>query len=159
MPWRKCDRVSKTRATTDLKLGAALETADVNQFYPVAKSLERVQGSARMSIERYRAVARAEAYERQQRRESIRYEQRRRAEAEVLRNPKFAPIGPGRGHRSAATRRRPAPAAPMTRSPKTRPRKQPTPKPPAAEPPEDMPADEADKPEDENPFADEKDAK
>ncbi len=82
------------RAAADLQTGAQLETADVNQFYPVGKALERVQGSARMSIERYRTVARAEAFERQQRRDINRYEQQRRAEAEVLRNPAFAPAAP-----------------------------------------------------------------
>ena len=47
-------------ATLDLSMGATLETADVNQFYPVGKALERIQGSTRAQIERYRAVARAE---------------------------------------------------------------------------------------------------
>ena len=77
-----------------MMMGAKLETADVNQFYPVGKALERVQGSSRMTIERYRTVARAEAFERQQRRDINRYEQQRRAEAEVLRNPAFAPSVP-----------------------------------------------------------------
>ena len=74
-------------AAADFRAGAALESADTNQFYPVGKSLERVQGSARMSLERYRAVARAEAHQRQERRNAIRYEQRKRAEAQVLRAP------------------------------------------------------------------------
>jgi hypothetical protein len=78
------------QATADLQKGAALETADFDQFYPVGKSLERVQGSARQSLERYRSVARAEAHGRQQRRDAVRYEQRRRAEAEVLRDPRLA---------------------------------------------------------------------
>ena len=82
------------RAAADLQAGGRLETADVNQFYPVGKALERVQGSARLAIERYRTVARAEAFERQQRRDVNRYEQQRRAEAEVLRNPAFAPAAP-----------------------------------------------------------------
>jgi tetratricopeptide (TPR) repeat protein len=92
-------RGDQARATADLQKGAALESADVNQFYPVGRSLERVQGTYRMTIERYRAVARAEAHERQQRREAIRYEQRRRAESEVLRKggvrpPVAAPAPP-----------------------------------------------------------------
>jgi hypothetical protein len=74
-------------ARADFQTGAALESADINQFYPVGKSLERVQGSARMTLERYRAVARAEAHQRQERRNAIRYEQRKRAEAQVLRAP------------------------------------------------------------------------
>jgi hypothetical protein len=158
-------------ATIDLQMGAALETADVNQFYPVAKALERVQGSTRLAIERYRAVARAEAHERQQRRESIRYEQRRRAEAEVLRNPKFAPAGqppaalPAPAGRPAVA---PPPPAedPFAEDAAAKPTpKPPVAKPPVAEPPEDMPseepaADEAPaKPDDDNPFGDEKDPK
>jgi hypothetical protein len=74
-------------ARADFQMGAALESADINQFYPVGKSLERVQGSPRMALERYRALARAEAHQRQERRNAIRYEQRKRAEAQVLRAP------------------------------------------------------------------------
>jgi hypothetical protein len=74
-------------AAADFRAGAALESADINQFYPVGKSLERVQGSSRMTLERYRAVARAEAHQRQERRNVIRYEQRKRAESQVLRAP------------------------------------------------------------------------
>ncbi len=72
-------------AQTDLQKGAALESADINQFYPVGKSLERVQGASRMTIERYRTIARAEAFQRQQRRDATRYEEHRRAELRVLR--------------------------------------------------------------------------
>ncbi|MBI3838597.1 MAG: hypothetical protein HY288_11780 [Planctomycetia bacterium] len=79
-------------AKSDFQTGAALESADINQFYPVAKSLERVQGSARLALERYRAVARAEAHQRQERRNAIRYEQRKRAEVQVLRAPAPAPL-------------------------------------------------------------------
>ena len=39
-------------AEADLLRGAELESADVNQFYPVSKSLERVQGSVRLTLER-----------------------------------------------------------------------------------------------------------
>jgi hypothetical protein len=84
-------------ATTDFRAGAALESADINQFYPVGKSLERVQGSARMTLERYRAVARAEAHQRQERRNAIRYEQRKRAESQVLRAPGPTPPPPAAG--------------------------------------------------------------
>ncbi len=44
------------QAGADLQRGAALESTDINQFYPVGKSLERVQGSARMSIEQHIAL-------------------------------------------------------------------------------------------------------
>lgn len=77
----------QAQATADLQKGAELESADLNQFYPVGKSLERVQGSSRLTLERYRAVARAQALDRQRKRDAARYERRRRAEAEVLRAP------------------------------------------------------------------------
>lgn len=78
-------------AQDDMYQGAALESADVDQFYPVSKSLERVQGAERRELERYRAMARAQARDRQLRRDAVRYEQRRRTEAEVLRS---VPVGP-----------------------------------------------------------------
>ena len=73
------------KAQTDLAAGAKLESADVNQYYPVSKSLERVQGSGRLMLETYRVQARAEAYRRQESRNLARYEAQRKAEAEVLR--------------------------------------------------------------------------
>ncbi len=81
-------------AAADMKKGAALESADINQYYPVGKSLERVQGPARLAIERYRAVARVETHQRQQQRDAVRYEQRRHAEEKVLRSPSLAPPPP-----------------------------------------------------------------
>jgi tetratricopeptide (TPR) repeat protein len=78
-------------AIRDLQRAAALESADVNQAYPVGRSLERLQGSQRVALERYRAKARAQAYARQVRRDAVRYEQLRRAESQVLRQ---APLGP-----------------------------------------------------------------
>lgn len=78
-------------AHEDMQMGASLESADVDQFYPVAKSLERVQGSDRATLEKYRALARAQARQRQLRRDAARYEQRRRNEAQVLR---AVPVGP-----------------------------------------------------------------
>lgn len=78
----------------DLRKGAALESADADQFYAVGRSLERVQGSARMTLERYRALARAEAYTRRHDRDLLRYEQRRRAETDVLRRATVAPVPP-----------------------------------------------------------------
>ncbi len=74
-------------ARADLMMGASLENDDVNGIYPVGKSLERVQGATRLSLERYRAAARAQNSQRQQQRDNARYEQRKRAEAEVLRAP------------------------------------------------------------------------
>jgi len=78
----------------DLRKGAALESADADQFYAVGRSLERIQGPARMQLERYRALARAEAYTRRHDRDLLRYEQRRRAETDVLRRAIVAPVPP-----------------------------------------------------------------
>ena len=79
-------------ADSDLRVGASLESADVSQFYPVGKSLERVQGADRMTVERHRAIARAEAFQRRHDRDLLRYEQRRRAESQVLRSSGVAPL-------------------------------------------------------------------
>jgi len=78
-------------AERDMRKGAALESADVDQFYAVGKALERVQGAERRTLERYRALARAEARQRQMQRDAARYELRRRGEAQVLRS---GPVGP-----------------------------------------------------------------
>jgi hypothetical protein len=118
-------------AHADMQMGAQLEAADIDQFYPVARSLERVQGAERRQLEKYRALARAQARERQMRRDAVRYEQRRRDEAQVLRS---VPVGPAPAPLGAvpATAVEPVPpTAPAT---------------PPATPP--APADEAD----DNPF-------
>jgi hypothetical protein len=108
----------QSQATADLQRGSALESTDVNQFYPVGKSLERVQGSARLTIERYRALARAEAHQRQQQRDAMRYEQRRRAETQVLRAPAVAAPAPASAPRAAAgAPPAPGPAVPATDDP------------------------------------------
>jgi hypothetical protein len=125
--WRMGDT---SRAQTDLAAGAKLESADVNQYYPVSKSLERVQGTGRLLVERYRVQARAEAYRREERRNLARYEAQRKAEAEVLR---AAPIPP----------------APSNATPGAPPAAKPAEKPPVDEP--KAPAEEAD------PFADDPD--
>jgi len=109
------------QATADLQMGAALESADINQFYPVGKSLERVQGSSRMSIERYRSLARAQAFQRQRDNNAVRYEQRRRAEGEVLRAPAVVPpavappaVAPPAGKpKPGTTAPKPGPAVPV----------------------------------------------
>jgi hypothetical protein len=72
-------------AIADFQKGAKLETADASRNYPVSKSLERVQGSDRLALERYRAVARASSVARQEQRMQARYEALRRNEADKLR--------------------------------------------------------------------------
>ncbi len=81
----------ENEAREDFKAGAAIESTDISQFYPVGKALERVQGSARVALERTRSVARAEAYQKQQQQTAQRYEQRRRSEAAVLRRQPTRP--------------------------------------------------------------------
>lgn len=85
-------RGDSASAESDLRAGASLESADVSQFYPVGKSLERVQGADRKTVERHRAIARAEAFQRRHDRDLLRYEQRRRAESQVLRSSGVAPM-------------------------------------------------------------------
>lgn len=152
-------------AQRDLQKGAELEAADVDQFYPVAKSLERVQGRDRLELERYRALARAQARQRQMRRDAERYEQRRRAEAQVLRNvplgPPPAPLQPSAVVPATATEpsAQPAEVTPFDEKPAAA-----TPAPPKPatvglfdEPPAEKPADKkpaATKPAVEKPAAD-----
>lgn len=152
----------QAQATADLQKGAALESADLNQFYPVGKSLERVQGSARMAVERYRSVARAQALDQQRKRAAVRYEQRRRAEAAVLRSP--VPAAEVEAAKAAASEPVPKPAE---EDPFADDKAPPTPDSempaadaepaaadaPQAEPAADAPAEPA---ADEDPFADEK---
>jgi hypothetical protein len=134
-------------AQRDMQKGAELESADVNQFYPVGKSLERVQGSQRLALERYRALARAQAHERQVRRDAARYEQLRRAESQVLRQaplgPPPAPLRPAAGVAPAAATApiQPGPAAP-TPPPEEKPAAPAEPT-PFDEAPSDKPADAA----------------
>jgi hypothetical protein len=124
-------------AAADFQQGAAMETADTNQYYPVGRSLERVQGSTRMTLERYRALARATALSRQQRRDSERYQQLRRREMHVLRAPVAAPPTAASAIESApATAQPAAPKAAVTppAMPKAGTPQPPVPEPPAADP-------------------------
>jgi tetratricopeptide (TPR) repeat protein len=122
-----------TKAQADFTAGAKMESADIDGYYPVSKSLERVQGSARLTLERYRVQARAETYRRQEKRNLVRYEQQRRAEAEVLR----------------AT---PPPPEPGDTTPAATPEK------PAEAPAADAPAEAPDEMGAGDPFADESDS-
>ena len=120
-------------AHADLQKGSELESADVDQFYPVAKSLERVQGADRSTLERYRALARAQNRQRQLRRDAVRYEQRRRSEAQVLRSVPVAPAPAPLGV-APATAVGPAGAAPVAPAPPAAPADDPFAAPAAADP-------------------------
>lgn len=153
-------------AQGDFKKAASLEMADTDHFYPVSKSLERVQGSARAQIERYRSQARLVAYQTREQRRINRYERIRKNEPNVL-MPEEATEMPA----PAKEATEPAPADEPEPEPEM-PANEPEPAEPAekeempAEEPEaeaDMPADEApadEKPAekaDDDPFAEEGD--
>lgn len=72
-------------AVADFKRGAKLESTDINKFYNVSKSLERVQGPGRVQLENYRMKARMTAIEQAERYRKARYETIRREEARVVR--------------------------------------------------------------------------
>jgi len=77
-------------AQSDFRKGASLEMADTDRFYPVSKSLERIQGQARAQIERYRSSARLVAYQTRERQRYERYERIRKNEPNVLMTPEEA---------------------------------------------------------------------
>jgi tetratricopeptide (TPR) repeat protein len=74
-------------ARDDFTRAAALEVKDANEFFDVSRSLERIQGPQRLGIERYRQLARLEAYKRARKLEYERYERIRRAEPNVTLPP------------------------------------------------------------------------
>lgn len=73
-------------AKADFQKGAELETAGADRVYPVSQSLQRVQGSTRMVIERQRQTARLVSHTRSAKASHARYEQLQSAEQQVLRN-------------------------------------------------------------------------
>jgi hypothetical protein len=60
-------------AEDDLKKGARLEVTNDVQYYPIARSLERIQGSQRLRLERVRQDARLAARQTEVRRAQQRY--------------------------------------------------------------------------------------
>jgi hypothetical protein len=73
-------------ATADLQKGAALEAADVNGRYSVSQALERIQGSTRAALEKYRENARAVAMQRNaQQRQNV-YGRQNAKQATLLRH-------------------------------------------------------------------------
>jgi len=75
-------------AKADFQKGAELETTGADRVYPVSQSLQRVQGSTRMEIERQRTEARLVARTRAVKATQARYEQLQSAEQQVLRDAK-----------------------------------------------------------------------
>lgn len=72
-------------ARRDMETGAELESRDVNSFYPVAQSLQRVQGRGRLMLQKARQQARLDSYQRQKQRERVRYEAQQDRQGEVTR--------------------------------------------------------------------------
>ena len=71
-------------AELDFKKGATKESRDVNKFYNVSKSLERIQGRARLTLEQHRVVARMAARQEAEKLHKARYEQIRQEEGRLL---------------------------------------------------------------------------
>ncbi len=84
-------------AESDFQQGAKLETGDLNRIYNVAKSLERVQGPARLDLEQYRAAARMAALEQAERLRKQRYEELNREERRTLESQAGPPAARGSG--------------------------------------------------------------
>ena len=74
-------------AKMDFEKGAELETSGADRIYPVGRSLQRVQGRMRLTVEKHRQTARLVALKRDLKARAARYEQIKNAEGEVLRDP------------------------------------------------------------------------
>ena len=74
-------------ARSDFLTGAEMELAGSPQYFPINRSLERVQGDSRQLLEETRAFAREEARRRELAYRKARYEALRLAEELVLRKP------------------------------------------------------------------------
>jgi tetratricopeptide (TPR) repeat protein len=124
-------------AEADFAEAARLEMSDTDRFYNVSKALERVQGRARMMIEKYRSDARLLAFHERERARFERYERIRRNEPNVLLQPDRGEPAEGK----AAPAEKPEADAEM-----------PAEEPPAPE--DEKPADDNAKPaEEKDPFA------
>jgi tetratricopeptide (TPR) repeat protein len=74
-------------AEMDFAKGAELESRDLDRFYDVPRSLERIQGSTRLLLEQYRVKARLAALKRAEEVRRARYEALRAEEDRVLHPP------------------------------------------------------------------------
>ncbi|MFP6575169.1 MAG: hypothetical protein VB912_08465, partial [Pirellulaceae bacterium] len=73
------------QATKDFQAGALLEARDIQNVYPVNRSLQRVQGKVRLTLETHRKQARLELRKYEEKRQRVRYETLQAAEKDVLR--------------------------------------------------------------------------
>jgi tetratricopeptide (TPR) repeat protein len=92
-------------AQDDFRTGANLETTELDRFYDIGKSLERVQGSARLALERYRSSARIAAARLREQRRMQRYESIPRAQPA---GPAMSPAAPATTPMEAAPTETPA---------------------------------------------------
>lgn len=103
-------------AAADFRKGAELEMLG-GEPYPVAKSLERIQGPERVNLEAHRRATRLAIHNSQAAQDRVRYEEVKRAEAEVLRGGgrplPAAPTAPPRPDSSDPFAAPPPPPAPL----------------------------------------------
>ncbi len=110
-------------AEGDFYTGAQLEMTQGDRFFDVSKSLERIQGSQRQLLEKYRIGARVQASRNQEQRRQQRYEQIRRAAPPPPAPQPNAPAGeappmtPPADMPPGAPGETPAPAAPANPDP------------------------------------------
>ena len=71
-------------AKMDFEEAGRLEAEDVNKFFNVPRALVRIQGTTRLMVEQYRALARMEALKRAEQERQRRYGELRAAEQRVL---------------------------------------------------------------------------
>ena len=74
------------QATKDFDTGATLEARDLQKVYPVNRSLQRVQGKVRLTLETHRKEARLTLRKYEEERRRVRYEALKAAEKDVLRS-------------------------------------------------------------------------
>ena len=74
------------QATKDFDTGATLEAKDLQKVYPVNRSLQRVQGKVRLTLETHRKEARLALRKYEEERRRVRYEALKAAEKDVLRS-------------------------------------------------------------------------
>lgn len=101
-------------AKLDFGKAAELEAADVNNFYNVARAIERVQGTDRLLVEQFRTNARMLAWQRAEAMRRERYEEIQRREKQVLRQQAELPAAAPKAPAAPTTPPAATPAAPTT---------------------------------------------
>jgi hypothetical protein len=82
----------RDEAEIDMRVGAAFEARDPGNSLAIGKALERVQGPARLLLERIRQQARMDRLQQRQKQTRDRYEQLRLREPDVLRREMPVPL-------------------------------------------------------------------